>query len=188
MAVLPIVKVKIENKAILEVPEVLKTKCEYVKEITPEIKALVQDMLDTVRLPENSAAGLSAPQVGVGKRICVVRKFTQDSADPEKEYAQDFVLINPEITSESPATNVRWEACLSVPGIFGMVERAKRVKVTAIDENGTPVKFKAEGFFARVLQHELDHLNGVLYTSRTIGNLVTEAELDRMMMEEQKGL
>lgn len=189
MAVIPIVEVKINKKEFLEIPEILHTKCEYVKNVKdPEIQKLIRDLIDTVSLPENAAAGLSAPQIGINKRVCVVRKFRPDPNNPDNEFVTTQVLVNPEITSFAPQTDIRWEGCLSIPGLFGMVERAKRAKVKAIDENGNPVKIKATGFHARVIQHELDHLDGVLYTDNLIGEIITERELDKLIEQEHKEL
>lgn len=191
MAIVPIVEVKFKGKEIQEIPSILNTKCEAVNEITPEITDLIKDLLETVELPENAAAGLSAPQIGINKRVCVVRKFRPDPSDPENEeneIATSVVLINPEVTSESPATDVRWEGCLSLPGKFGLVQRAKRVKVKALNEKGEPIKIKAKGFFARVIQHEIDHLNGILYTDKIIGKILTEPELDKFIEEEHMGM
>lgn len=185
----PAIHDKLNKQVVItDTPEVLNTKCSYIKEITPEIKELAKDMLETVRLPENNAAGLSAPQVGVPIRMCVVRKFRENPQDPEEEIVTEQVLINPKITSEAPQTDIRWEGCLSIPDIFGLVERPKRVKVTALDENGNEIRIKASGFYARVIQHEIDHLNGILYSDKVVGHLITEPQLDKLIEEEHREL
>ena len=158
------------------VPDILRARCTKITNIDKSIKELAKTLVDTVMLPENKAAGLSAPQIGIAKRICVVRKFKIDSE--KNELSNEYVLINPKITSFSKPTDVRWEACLSIPNLFGKVERSKRVSIIYQDLQGNSNKLKASGFFARVIQHELDHLDGILYTDKVIGTTLTEKELD----------
>lgn len=173
----PIITVKKDNT-----PKVLITKCEEVKEINQEIKDLAKNLLDTaLSQTDPEAAGLAAPQIGVSKRVCLVRKFTIDPNDPKVEVIKNFILINPKITSRSSSTDIRYEACLSIPEIFGKVQRNKQCKVEALNENGEKVKIKAKGLFARIIQHEVDHLDGILFTSKTIGDIKTEDELNQMI-------
>jgi peptide deformylase len=129
------------------------------KELTPEeiknqdIRKLITDMRETVE--PAGGVGLAAPQVGFSVRLIVIaiqNKIT--------------VLINPEIINFSWRKEVAEEGCLSVPGKWGSVKRAKIIKVKALSENGEVVKFKARDLFARVMQHEIDHLNGMLFTDR----------------------
>jgi peptide deformylase len=124
-----------------------------VREITAEIKRIIADMTETMW--HQVGIGLAAPQVGLPYRILVM--------DDGKGGAQ--TLINPEIESRS-GTIREEEGCLSLPGIFGMVERSKTITVRAIDADGKPVSFEATGLKARIVQHELDHLDGVLFIDR----------------------
>lgn len=172
-------------KPILQIPNpILNTKCEKVAEINGEIKELITDLLDTLTAQTNpQGTGLAAPQIGVSKRVCIVRRW--DRSEDDKETYRDYVLINPEILGASSATDIMWEACLSIPDLFGKVMRNKRVRVSALNENGEEIKIKASGFFARVIQHEVDHLDGILFNSKIIGESLTEAQLDEKYKKEE---
>ncbi len=124
-----------------------------VRDITAEIKRIIADMTETMW--HQVGIGLAAPQVGLPYRILVM--------DDGKGGAQ--ALINPEIESRS-GTIREEEGCLSLPGIFGVVERSKTITVKAMDADGKPVSFEATGLKARIVQHELDHLDGVLFIDR----------------------
>jgi peptide deformylase len=124
-----------------------------VREITPEIKRIIADMTETMW--HQVGIGLAAPQVGLPHRILVM--------DDSKGGAQ--ALINPEIETRS-GTIREEEGCLSLPGVFGVVERSKTIMVTAMDADGKPVSLEATGLKARIVQHELDHLDGVLFIDR----------------------
>jgi len=124
-----------------------------VREITAEIKRIIADMTETMW--HQVGIGLAAPQVGLSYRILVM--------DDGKGGAQ--TLINPEIESRS-GTIREEEGCLSVPGVFGVVERSKTITVRAMDADGKPVSMEATGLKARIVQHELDHLDGVLFIDR----------------------
>jgi peptide deformylase len=167
-------------KPILTIPnQVLLTKSEKVKAIDSEIKAIAKDLLDTVKLAKNpEGAGIAANQIGVTKRIVVVRNFFPDPTNPRKLISEDYVLINPKIISTSKETEIDWEGCLSVPNIYGKVERYRKVKMTALDLNGNEIRLRASDYFAAVIQHEIDHLDGILFTSRMIGKAIPESELD----------
>jgi len=128
----------------------LRKKAEEIKEITPEIKELAEDMTETMLKSERDAVGLAAPQVGVSIRMFVAQ--TRNGPG---------VFINPEISKKSGKEAVE-EGCLSLPGLWLKVKRAKEIELEAIDINGKKIKTKAVGLFARILQHEIDHLNGVL--------------------------
>ncbi|MFI5328291.1 MAG: peptide deformylase [Candidatus Rokuibacteriota bacterium] len=124
-----------------------------VREITAEIKRIIADMTETMW--HQVGIGLAAPQVGLPHRILVM--------DDGKGGAQ--ALINPEIETRS-GTIREEEGCLSLPGVFGVVERSKTITVTAMDADGKPVSLEATGLKARIVQHELDHLDGVLFIDR----------------------
>lgn len=138
---------------------VLHEKTHAIEEITPAIRKLAADMRDTMHNAQG--IGLAAPQVGQGVALCVL-EFT----DTEGSESFPLVsLINPRVTWSSTTTNKLEEACLSIPGIAGVVVRPDRVRVKALNLEGEVVEIEAKGLFARALQHEIDHLNGVLFTS-----------------------
>ena len=113
--------------------------------------------------------------------MCVVRNFFEDPINPNEIKSQDIILINPKITHYSNEKEVDWEGCLSVPDVYGLVERAKKIKVIAKDLEGNTLKIRAEGFFARTIQHEVDHLDGILFTSKIEGDTLTQKQFDDML-------
>ncbi len=133
---------------------VLKTRSAPVKEFDDTLLRLTEEMLDTMR--EREGVGLAANQVGRLRRVLV-------AAIEDDEYA----VVNPVIESASDETDAGSEGCLSIPGIQVEVERPTAVTVSGLDPSGEPVRLQAEGLLARVLQHEIDHLNGVLILDRT---------------------
>jgi peptide deformylase len=139
---------------------ILRKKCEEIKEITPEIKRLALDTIET--MIQNKGIGLSAPQVGELKRIIVVHLIQERSAE-EKAKKRPQVFINPKIVRKNRETAIDEEGCLSFPGLFLKIKRAKGIEIEALDENGNEIRIKAEGLPARVFQHEIDHLNGILF-------------------------
>ena len=155
--------------AILEivmVPDpVLRAKAKKVSKVTPAIQKLLDDMTDTMR--EAPGIGLAAPQVGALQRLIVV-EVLNDEEYPDMQVGF-YQLVNPEIVRISKDVEEGLEGCLSIPGYTADVERFVAVEVRALDRSGKPVKIKAHGFLARVLQHEIDHLDGVLYLDRLTG-------------------
>jgi peptide deformylase len=141
--------------------EVLRQQAETVETFDQDLKLLVDDMIETMRIAPG--VGLAAPQIGISKRIIVIEFGDEyDETVPNQLY----VLINPEITKKSNASLTGIEGCLSVPGLVGEVERSSAVTVVGQDLEGKKVKFRAQGWLARIFQHEIDHINGVLYTDR----------------------
>ncbi|MEE8380102.1 MAG: peptide deformylase [Gammaproteobacteria bacterium] len=132
---------------------------------TPELDALVQDMLDT--MAEADGAGLAANQIGELKRV-VVFGFDENPRYPDRDPLATTILVNPEIIPVGDVVEEDWEGCLSVPGMRGWVPRYKQIVYRAVDPAGRPIEIEAEGFHARVVQHECDHLDGVLYPQRII--------------------
>ena len=130
---------------------------------TPELRELLQDMRDT--MAHLNGAGLAAPQIGVGLRV-VIFGVHSNPRYPDVEEVPDTVLINPVLTPAGPETEEGWEGCLSVPGMRGWVPRFRRLRYQGFDEDGKPFEREVEGFHARVVQHEVDHLDGVLYPMR----------------------
>jgi peptide deformylase len=175
-------------RKIVTVPSpVLREKAKPVRQITPDIEALIDDMIETMR--EAPGVGLAAPQVGVGIQVIVV-EYAEGSenadADPDSDGDADgassadppalgspgkpkklYAVINPEITRQSIETELGNEGCLSIPEYMGEVERYNTVTVKGLDRHGKSFKLKTKGWMARIFQHEIDHINGVLFIDRT---------------------
>ncbi|NSL55117.1 peptide deformylase [Uliginosibacterium aquaticum] len=130
---------------------------------TPELHALIADMFDTMR--EAGGVGLAAPQVGVDLRV-VIFGFEASERYPEAPAVPLTVLVNPVLEFIGDELEEGWEGCLSVPGLRGMVPRHVRLRYSGFDQFGTPILREVEGFHARVVQHECDHLDGTLYPMR----------------------
>ena len=145
--------------------EVLNKTCKEVKEMTPRIKELIEDMLDTMY--EANGVGLAAPQVGILKRIVVIDVTGEDP----------IVMINPKII-ESDGEQTGYEGCLSVPGKNGIVTRPNYVKAVALNENMEEYEIEGTELLARAICHELDHLDGHLYVEKVEGKLLDNSELE----------
>lgn len=130
---------------------------------TPELHALVADLFDTMRAA--NGAGLAAPQIGVDLQV-VIFGFGDNQRYPDAPPVPETVLINPVIAPVSQDMEEGWEGCLSVPGMRGVVGRHAKIRYEGFDQFGTPIDRVAEGFHARVVQHECDHLIGKLYPMR----------------------
>ncbi len=130
---------------------------------TSELDALVSDMFDTMRAAEG--AGLAAPQIGVDLAV-VIFGFSENQRYPDAPPVPETVLVNPRIEALDAAVEEGWEGCLSVPGLRGVVPRFARIRYTGFDAQGRRIERDADGFHARVVQHECDHLAGVLYPMR----------------------
>ncbi len=135
---------------------------------TPELHALIADMFETMAAA--NGAGLAAPQIGVDLQL-VIFGFERNERYPDAPAVPRTVLINPVITPVSgpdgePDEELGWEGCLSVPGLRGQVPRFRRIRYSGFDPQGRPLEREAEGFHARVVQHECDHLIGRLYPTR----------------------
>jgi peptide deformylase len=130
---------------------------------TPALHALVADLFDTMHAV--NGAGLAAPQIGVDLQV-VIFGFKTNDRYPDAPPVPETVLLNPVITPLSDVEEDGWEGCLSVPGLRGVVPRFARIRYTGMDPTGAPIDREADGFHARVVQHECDHLLGVLYPMR----------------------
>ena len=130
---------------------------------TPELRTLIADMFDTMR--HLNGAGLAAPQIGVDLRV-VIFGFTANARYPDAPAVPETILINPTLTPLSDDMEDGWEGCLSVPGLRGVVPRYLRLRYQGFDADGGAIDRIAEGFHARVVQHECDHLDGILYPMR----------------------
>lgn len=131
---------------------------------TPELHALVQDMFDTMAAA--NGAGLAAPQIGVDLQLVIFGSDAPNPRYPDAPIVPRTVLLNPVITPVGDEEEEGWEGCLSVPGLRGVVPRWRRIRYSGFDPSGKGIEREAEGFHARVVQHECDHLAGVLYPMR----------------------
>jgi peptide deformylase len=140
--------------------KILRSRSRKVQKVTPKLAAFAEQMLETMR--NANGVGLAAPQVGVLQRLFVVELPEDKENDLPRE---TYILFNPEIVKNS-GEQIGYEGCLSIPGFVGEVARPETVTVKGLDERGQPVRYKAEGYLARAFQHEIDHLDGVLYTDK----------------------
>ena len=133
----------------------LRQKSEPVTDFGPATQKIFEDMIETMYVEDG--VGLAAPQVGIPKRILV--------ASPTMTRGEEYVFVNPEIL-EARGRELGVEGCLSLPGISGEIPRAKIIRLRVLDRNGEPVEMEIKDFFARIIQHEVDHLNGLLLIDR----------------------
>ncbi|TWT07473.1 peptide deformylase [Planococcus sp. CPCC 101016] len=153
--------------------EVLETKCQPVTTFDKNLTVLLDDMHET--MIDSDGVGIAAPQVGIAVRAAIVD--FREGQDP-------IEMINPELVLfEGVETDI--EGCLSFPGIFGEVERYDHIKIKAQERDGSWYELEAEGYEARAIQHEMDHLDGILFTSK-ITKYVTQEELDEMIRQQEE--
>jgi peptide deformylase len=144
------------------IPEpVLRRKAHKITTFDKDLQTLVDDMIETMR--EAPGVGLAAPQIGISSRLIVIEYGDDEDEDAPKKL---YVVVNPEIIQASEEKEVGVEGCLSVPSLVGEVERHMQITVKGMNRRGQPVRIKAEGWLARIFQHEIDHLDGILYTDR----------------------
>ena len=144
---------------------ILLQKAKIVEDITSnKTKKIIQDMTETML--DAKGVGLSAPQIHINRQIIIFRVPEEDDEKKIKITA----LINPEFTKITDKTENEWEGCLSIPGMSGLVKRFSIIQYEGSDMRGNIIKRKAEGLHARIVQHEYDHLQGILYTSRLVDN------------------
>lgn len=152
-------------REVVKLPEpILRLKAHKVADFGKDFQKLVDDMIDT--LHDEPGVGLAAPQVNVSLRVIVV-EYTLDESD-ENAPVKRYVFANPEITSMSEETVMGMEGCLSVPHLFGEVERAQEITVEGLNRHGRKQKVHVKGWMARIFQHEIDHLNGILFVDRAV--------------------
>ena len=163
-------------RQIVTLPEpILRRKAKPITKIDKDLQILIDDMIETMR--EAPGVGLAAPQVNIGQQLIVVEYAEDDDEDEEDANEENiesdtkpvkpnklFVMINPEIVKASEEKVVGVEGCLSIPNIQGEVERHVAIQVKGLNRYGKPQKLKVNGWIARIFQHEIDHLNGVLFT------------------------
>jgi len=141
----------------------LRKKAALITNFGPELQELVDDMIIT--LHEASGAGLAAPQVNVSQQVILVEYGSDEDEDIPPIL---YVTVNPKISRFSQEIVPGAEGCLSIPGFMGEVDRAQEIVVEGQDRYGKPLKMKLQGWLARIFQHEIDHINGILFTDRTI--------------------
>jgi peptide deformylase len=139
--------------------EVLRRKAHKVTNFDKDLSTLIDDMFETMR--QAPGVGLAAPQIDISQRVIVV-----EYAEEEEEKPKSYAVINPEIIKTSTDTELGIEGCLSIPNLVGEVERFSTVVVKGFNKQGKPVKIKSSGWLARIFQHEIDHLEGILFTDR----------------------
>jgi peptide deformylase len=155
-------------RTIVTLPEpVLRRKARPVSTFDNNLQTLIDDMIETMR--EAPGVGLAAPQVGISDRLIVVEYADppeEDEAEQKEVKPKLYVMVNPEIVKTSEEKVLGVEGCLSIPGLVGEVERFEMVQVKGLNRRGQPMKVKAEGWLARIFQHEIDHVNGVVFPDR----------------------
>ncbi len=154
--------------------EILRRKAHKVESFGNELQVLIDDMVETMRA--EPGVGLAAPQVGVPLRLIVVEYGEDEHPEAAPKL---YVMANPEISKASTETEVGVEGCLSIPGFIGEVERSLEIVVRGQNRHGKAMKVKAKGWLARIFQHEIDHLNGILFIDRTDKVWKVEDEAER---------
>ncbi|WP_420629803.1 peptide deformylase [Candidatus Leptofilum sp.] len=166
--------------------EVLRKKARPVTKFDDDLQTLVDDMIETMRAA--SGVGLAAPQIGQSLQLAVIETLPKTDEDGEDipDSRELFVIVNPRIVWESQEVSDGIEGCLSIPGYVGEVERPYAVRVRAQDRRGKPLKLRLKGWTARIFQHEIDHLNGVLYIDKLTDreNFWTDEEYFQMRQAE----
>ncbi|WP_298004266.1 peptide deformylase [Anaerolinea sp.] len=161
-------------RTIVTVPDpVLRRKARKITTFDKDLQVLIDDMIETMRAAPG--VGLAAPQVGISQRLIVV-EYGEGEEEDENVPRKLYVVINPEIVEASPEMVTGVEGCLSIPRMVGEVERHERIVVKGLNRYGKPVKYKLSGWVARIFQHEIDHLDGVLYTDRATSVWVPKEE------------
>jgi peptide deformylase len=154
-------------RTIVTLPDpVLRRKARPVTNFDNNLQKLIDDMIDTMR--DAPGVGLAAPQVGVSEQVIVVEyaepEEVEEGEEPRYVEPKLYVMVNPEIVKASPETVVGVEGCLSIPTLVGEVERAEEIRIKGLNRRGQPMKLKVDGWLARIFQHEIDHINGVVFT------------------------
>jgi peptide deformylase len=153
-------------RKIVTLPEpVLRRKARAVNKFDKGLQTVIDDMVETMR--EAPGVGLAAPQIGLSERIIVVEYFEREEDEENEEAPRKvWAVLNPEIIKFSEDTVMGIEGCLSIPGLVGEVERHAAIQVKGLNRHGKPFRIKAEGWLARIFQHEIDHLNGIVFPDR----------------------
>ena len=167
-------------RTIVTLPDpILRRKARTVTTFDKKLQAVIDDMIETMRVAPG--VGLAAPQVGISERLIVVEYFENKPAEEAGEEAKKKVwaILNPEIVKTSEEKVMGVEGCLSVPNLVGEVERHESVQVKGLNRRGQPMRVKAQGWLARIFQHEIDHLNGVVFTDLATRGWLPETEEEK---------
>ncbi|HEX2698071.1 MAG TPA: peptide deformylase [Anaerolineales bacterium] len=169
-------------RTIVTLPDpILRRKARPVKKFDKDLQTLIDDMVDTMR--DAPGVGLAAPQIGISERLIVIEYAEPpENEDDEEVKPKLYVVVNPEIVKTSAETEVGVEGCLSIPGLVGEVERFSKVQVKGLNRRGQPTKVNAEGWLARIFQHEIDHVNGIVYPDRAVRVWKPQADEDEEMV------
>ena len=154
-------------RAIVTLPDpILRRKARAVTTFDKKLQTVIDDMIETMRAAPG--VGLAAPQVGISERLIVVEYYQNEKAEEAEDETKKkvWVVLNPEIVKASEEKVMGVEGCLSVPNLVGEVERHAAIQVKGLNRRGQPMRVKAQGWLARIFQHEIDHLNGVVFTDR----------------------
>jgi peptide deformylase len=152
-------------REIITLPDpVLRKKARKVTDFGAELQMLIDDMVETMRVAPG--VGLAAPQVNASLRVIVVEYGESNEDEENPTPPKLYMVVNPEITRFSKETEVGSEGCLSIPGFAGDVDRPLSITVKALNRHGQPIRIKANGWLARIFQHEIDHLDGILFIDR----------------------
>jgi peptide deformylase len=166
-------------RTIVTLPDpVLRRKAHKVSNFDKDLQVLVDDMIETMR--DAPGVGLAAPQVAQSVRLIVIEYGDEDDEEAPKKL---YVMVNPEIVEASAEMVNGVEACLSVKGLVGDVDRYEKIVVKGLNRYGRPAKVKAEGWLARIFQHEIDHLDGILYTDRAIRVWTPKEEEEHLLAD-----
>ncbi|HPP61719.1 MAG TPA: peptide deformylase [Anaerolineales bacterium] len=164
-------------RTIVTLPDpVLRRKARAVTAFDKTFQTLVDDMIETMR--DAPGVGLAAPQVGVSERLIVVEYYENEKSEEAEDEARKkvWVMVNPEIVKASSEKVTGVEGCLSIPNLVGEVERHEAIHVKGLNRRGQPMRVKASGWLARIFQHEIDHINGVVFTDHATRVWIPQAE------------
>ena len=167
-------------RAIVTLPDpVLRRKARAVTTFDKKLQTVIDDMIETMRAAPG--VGLAAPQVGISERLIVVEYYQNEKAEEAEDETKKkvWVVLNPEIIKASEEKVMGVEGCLSVPNLVGEVERHAAIQVKGLNRRGQPMRVKAQGWLARIFQHEVDHLNGVVFTDRATRVWLPETEEEK---------
>ncbi len=167
-------------RTIVTLPDpVLHRKARSVTTFDKKLQTLIDDMIETMR--EAPGVGLAAPQVGISERLIVVEYYENEQAEEAEDEAKKkvWVMVNPEIVKASEEKVMGVEGCLSVPNLVGEVERHEAIQIKGLNRRGQPMRVKASGWLARIFQHEIDHLNGIVFTNLATHVWLPETEEEK---------
>jgi peptide deformylase len=167
-------------RPIVTLPDpVLRRKARAVTRFDKKLQTVIDDMIETMR--DAPGVGLAAPQIGLSERLIVVEYYENNEAEQAEDEAKKkvWVMLNPEIVKASEEKVMGVEGCLSIPNLVGEVERHEAIQVKGLNRRGQPMRVKAKGWLARIFQHEIDHINGIVFTDRARRVWIPETEEEK---------